>query len=207
MNIGRSDSNIDLYWLPLGAGGRLVRFNGRIFEAFMALLEHRSRKDLYHAALEVRHRGNTLVIEMTPVWNSDAANRGVVCEGPVGTKFLGHSRLFRYEIRLWQNGIIPDVAWAVDSPQRLSNDDFQVAKLLGVISSVPSLTWGRDEIHSGEMWNSNSIISWLLARSGIDMTKVAPPIGGRAPGWNAGLLLASQQDNGLGKGRSVDGLH
>ena len=25
-------TGIDLYWLPLGAGGRSVRWNGRIFE-------------------------------------------------------------------------------------------------------------------------------------------------------------------------------
>ena len=111
-----SDSSIDLYWLPLGAGGKFVRFNGKVYEALKARLEHRSRKDLYHAALVVRYQGNKLVIEMTPVWNSDATNRGVVCEGPVGAKFLGQSRLFRYEIRLWKNGLIPDAVWAVDSP-------------------------------------------------------------------------------------------
>lgn len=187
-----ADSSIDLYWLPLGAGGKLIRFNGRVYEALMARLERRSRDDLYHVALEVDYQGNKHVIEMTPVWNSDATNRGVVCEGPVGARFLGHSRLFRYEIRLWQNGIIPDVAWAVDSPQCLSKDEFQVAQLLKDISSVPPLTWGRDEIGAGDMWNSNSVISWLLARSDIDMTRLMPPIRGRAPGWNAGLFLASQ---------------
>lgn len=186
-------SNIDLYWLPLGAGGKFVRFNGRMYETLMALREHRVRKDLYHAALEVHYHGDKLVIEMTPVWNSDAANRGVVCQGPVGMKFLGHSRLFRYEIRLWRDGNIPDAAWAVDSPQRLSDDEFQVERLLKVIVSVPPLIWGRDEIRSGEMWNSNSVISWLLASNGIDMTRVVPPLRGRAPGWNAGLFLASQQ--------------
>ena len=192
------DSSIDLFWLPLGAGGRLVRFNGRVYEALKALLEHRSHNDLYHAALEARYQGNKFFIEMTPVWNSDPANRGVVCEGPVGTRFLGHSRLFRYEIRLWQNGIIPDVAWAVDSPQRLSNSEFHVAQLLKVMLSIPPLTWGRDEIHSGEMWNSNSVISWLLAGSGVDLSKVVFPIRGRAPGWKAGLVLASKQGKELG---------
>ena len=198
MNVEVPESSIDLFWLPLGAGGKLVRFNGRVYEALKALLEHRSRSDLYHVALEVRYQGNKFVIEMTPVWNSDAANRGIVCEGPVGSRFLGHSRLFRYEIRLWQNGIIPDEAWAVDGAQRMSNNEFQVKQLLNVITSVPPLTWGRDEIRSGEMWNSNSLISWLLASSGIDMTKIVPPIRSRAPGWNAGLFLASQHSKELG---------
>jgi hypothetical protein len=28
---------VDLYWIPLGAGGHSVRFNGRVFEAIEAL--------------------------------------------------------------------------------------------------------------------------------------------------------------------------
>jgi hypothetical protein len=43
------------------------------------------------------------------------------------------------------------------------------------------------------MWNSNSLISWLLARTGFDMTMISPPSHGRAPGWQAGLVLASRQ--------------
>ena len=45
---------MDLYWLPLGAGGHSVRWNGRAFEAVAARLKHRSARDLYHSALEVR---------------------------------------------------------------------------------------------------------------------------------------------------------
>jgi hypothetical protein len=39
-------SGIDLYWLPLGAGGHSVRLNGRIFEAVVARLERRPAYDL-----------------------------------------------------------------------------------------------------------------------------------------------------------------
>jgi len=45
---------IDLYWLPLGAGGHFVRLNGRIYEHIAAWREHRPTYDLYHSALEVR---------------------------------------------------------------------------------------------------------------------------------------------------------
>ena len=45
---------VDLYWLPLGAGGHFVRFNGRLYEALVAACEGRPRRDLYHSALEVR---------------------------------------------------------------------------------------------------------------------------------------------------------
>ena len=187
------ESSIDLYWLPLGAGGTSVRLNGRLFEAAIARREHRAVEDLYHSALEVRDQGRTFVIEIAPAWSIDAADRGVVCEGPVGTKWLGRSRLFRYEVRCWRDGRIPDLAEAVASPQRLSSDKLQVAHLLHIVPSVPSLTWGRDELQAGEMWISNSLTSWLLARTGHDMTTIRPPAGGRAPGWHAGLVLASRQ--------------
>jgi hypothetical protein len=52
---------------------------------------------------------------------------------------------------------------------------------------------GRDELRTGEMWNSNSLISWLLARAGIDTDGLEPPVGGRAPGWNAGVVVAGRQ--------------
>ena len=44
---------VDLYWLPLGAGGHSVRLNGRVYEAVAARLERRPPCDLYHSALEV----------------------------------------------------------------------------------------------------------------------------------------------------------
>jgi hypothetical protein len=93
-----------------------VRWNGRIFEAVAAHHEHRPAGDLYHSALEVRHGADMFVVEMTPAWGSKAGDRGVVREGPVGARWLGHSRLFRYEVRPWRNGVIPDVAEAVASP-------------------------------------------------------------------------------------------
>jgi hypothetical protein len=48
------DTGIDLYWVPLGAGGHSVRLNGRVFEAVAAGLERRRACDLHHSALEVR---------------------------------------------------------------------------------------------------------------------------------------------------------
>jgi hypothetical protein len=191
-------SSVDLYWLPLGAGGRSVRWNGRLFEAAIAQHEHRAVQDLFHSALEVVYGGRRFIIEMAPVWNVGAVDRGVVCEGPVGSRWLGCSRLFRYEVRCWLGGRIPDIAEAVASPQRLSNDSPQAALLLEILPSVPSLAWGRDEMGTGDMWNSNSLISWLLARAGHDMSMINPPLRGRAPGWDAGLVLASRQEADCG---------
>ena len=126
------DCSVDLYWLPLGAGGRSVRCNGRLFEVATARHEHRAVQDLHHCALEVRERGRRFVIEMAPVCNIDAADRGVVVEGPVATRWLGRCRLFRYEVRRWPDGRVPDAGEAVANPQRLSNDKPQVAHLLEI---------------------------------------------------------------------------
>ena len=41
-------ASIELWWLPLGAGGRFVRLNGRVYEAVHALLERRRPLELYH---------------------------------------------------------------------------------------------------------------------------------------------------------------
>ena len=193
---------VDLYWLPLGAGGHSVRWNGRLYEALAAWHGHRPAQSLYHSALEVTVGGSRYVIEMAPVWNEAAKDRGAVCEGPVGARWLGRYRLFRYEVRRWRDGHIPDVAEAVQSPQRVSDDPARAAAVLRIAASVPPLTWGRDELGSGDMWNSNSLVSWLLARTGHDMAAIRPPAGGRAPGWLAGLALAAGQGSDSDHGRA-----
>lgn len=180
-----------VYWLPLGAGGHVVAFNGRVYEALMARLARRPAADLYHAALEVTVGADRYVIEMAPVWSHSDPDRGVVACGPVGLRWLGRYAAFRYEIRRWRGGRIPDVDYAVDSPRHLVTDAAMAQRLLDLVPRVPALVWGRDERRTGEMWNSNGLISWLLAASGHDTDGIAPPAGGRAPGWSAGLKLAS----------------
>jgi hypothetical protein len=183
-----------LYWLPLGAGGHFVRLNGRVYEALAARVERRRARDLYHSALQVQVSEGTYVIEQTPVPDLNGKQRGVVAEGAVGSRWAGRFRIFRYEIRLWHDGHIPDVAEAVDSPRRLSNDEDRARRVLDLVAQVPTPAWGRDELVTGEMWNSNSVIAWVIARSGIDTESVQPPAGGRAPGWQAGLVVARRED-------------
>jgi hypothetical protein len=132
-------------------------------------------------------------VEMGPVWNVSDADRGVLAEGPVGSRWLGRFRAFRYEMRCWPGGHIPDVAEAVGSPVRTTEDPTRVAAVIEVLREIPALTWGRDELGAGEMWNSNSAVAWALARTGHDMGAIEPPFGGRAPGWAAGLVLADRQ--------------
>jgi hypothetical protein len=188
---------LDLYWLPLGAGGHFVRWNGRLYEHLAAWHEHRRAGELYHCALLGRCGATTYAVEMGPVWNVATAARGVVREGPVGARPLGRLRAFRYEVRCWPNGHIPDLDTAVGDPQRVTHDVDRVAAVLDVLREVPPLTWGRDELGAGDMWNSNSVVSWALARAGLDVRHLTPPPGGRAPGWRAGLVLADRQVAGL----------
>jgi hypothetical protein len=183
-------ASVDLYWLPLGAGGRSVKYNGRIFEAISALVQQRSRRDLYHSALQIMLRDERWVIEMAPAWDAHGAERGAVAEGPVAARWAGRSRAFRYEIRRWSGGRIPDIDEAVDSPQRLCTDFAAARRLLDLVPRVPAMTWGRDELGTGDMWNSNSVVAWLLVRSGIDVSAARLPANGRAPGWEAGLAAA-----------------
>jgi hypothetical protein len=196
---------IDLYWLPLGAGGHVVRWNGRLYERLSARRHHRPALDLYHAGLMVTSGGITYAIEMGPVWNVPQSDRGVVREGPVGARWLGRFRLFRYEVRCWAGGAFPDLAEAVDSPVRITDDPEIVDRALSTLRGAPLLTWGRDELRAGEMWNSNSLVAWMLARSGHSMEDMVPPRGGRAPGWGAGLVLAERQSTGsTWTGREAD---
>jgi len=181
--------SVDLYWLPLGAGGHFVRFNGRAYEAVAARIAGRPACDLYHSALEVTCGPDRFVIEMTPV-TADGARRGVVGEGAVGARWAARLRIFRYEIRCWRGGQIPDVGEAVGGARRLSHDAACARRVLDLVPRVPRPVWGRDELGAGEMWNSNSVVSWLLARGGMDVDAIAPPPGGRAPGWQAGIAVA-----------------
>jgi hypothetical protein len=182
--------SVDLYWLPLGAGGHSVRLNGRIFEAVVARLEKRPASDLYHSALIVDVPEGVFMIEQAPVRDGNGNLRGVVAEGAVGSRLARSLRTFRYENRCWRNGVIPDLDEAIDSPQRLTDDLFLARRVLDLVPTVPTPVWGRDELQTGEMWNSNSLISYLLAQSGLAAEQVHPPPGGRAPGWRAGLVAA-----------------
>jgi hypothetical protein len=183
---------VSLYWLPLGAGGHSVRLNGRVYEAIAARVGRRPVFDLYHSALEIRLPEGRFVVELAPIPRSDGAQRGVLAEGAVGSRWAGRFRIFRYEVRRWHDGSIPDISEAVDSPRSLTEDPGQTRRLFELVASVPTPVWGRDQLRAGEMWNSNSVTSWLVASSGLE-DSVQPPAGGRAPGWDAGLVVGRRR--------------
>jgi hypothetical protein len=189
---GPAQPTVDLYWIPVGAGGWCVRRNARAYERIRAAIEHRPPEDLYHAALVVALDGERFAIELAPSPDADHSSRGVVATGPVGSRRLGALRLFRYELRCWRGGAIPDLAYAAGPPCRLTTSPAVARRLVGLAARVPTLVWGRDELGVGEMWNSNSVIAWVLASAGLPAAELRPPAGGRAPGWDAGVIAAHQ---------------
>jgi hypothetical protein len=179
---------VTLCWMPLGAGQHVVRACGQAYEALSALAHRRPPRQLYHSALVIDIRAGRFLIEMAPVPDADRAQRGVVAEGPVGLRRANCFRLFRYELRRWHDGVIPDERQATSTVVGVDLD--RAERLFGLVPSIPTPVWGRDELGTGEMWNSNSVTSWLLEQSRFDTTQLAPPASGRAPGWHAGLVAA-----------------
>jgi hypothetical protein len=180
---------VEILWIPLGAGEHVVRISGCVYETLAAFVQRRPACALFHSALVVTVPDGRYVIEMSPIADVHGERRGVVAEGAVGSAWLGKLRIFRYEIHRWHDGVIPDADNATATTTlQLAPADAQ--RLLDLVASVPTPVWGRDALDAGEMWNSNSVTSWILRRAGIDTSNLAPPEGGRAPGWNAGLVVA-----------------
>lgn len=196
---GTHDRGVYLYWIPLGADGSgFVQLNGRIYEAITARKARRPPLDLYHTALVVSLPEGRYVVEtMWPRPDMDGSRRGVVIDGPVFSRTLGFTRVFRYEVRCWRDGELPDAEEAVGGARLVSGDPYTGRLLLSLTPSVPAFTWGRQVPEGGEMWNSNSVISWLLTRSDVDVDRVEPPPGGRAPGWGAGVSVARAGQEGV----------
>jgi len=169
-----------------------------VFEAIEAARQHRQRCDLYHAALVVQLDGERYKIEIAPSPDADEASRGVVATGAVGSHYLGWWRLFRYEVRCWPGGSIPDLGEAVGGPRRVTTDPRVARRLLDLVGEVPTPVWGRDELNAGDMWNSNSVIAWVISRAGLPTDHLRPPPRGRAPGWSAGLRVARRGSAAIG---------
>jgi len=113
-----------------------------------------------------------------------AVARGVVNEGSVGLAWAVPGSFGTRSAA----GVMASsqTSYAVGSPQQVSEDAIKARRVLELVPFCPALTWGIDELRAGEMWNSNSLISRLLAPSGHDTTSLHPPCEG-APGWTVGL--------------------
>jgi hypothetical protein len=129
---------VDLYWVPLGAGGRFVRFNGRVFAAIEAAHQHRRRCDLYHAAPVVKLDGDRYTLEVAPSPDANEASRGVVGTAAVGSRYRWW-RLFRYEVRCWRGASIPDLGDGAGGPRLLSTEPRLARYLLDLVTTSPGL--------------------------------------------------------------------
>jgi hypothetical protein len=187
---GDEVGTVDLFWIPLGAGGHSVRFNGIVYESATAIMQRRTRCALYHSALAIELPEGRYMVEMTPVPDRFGDARGVVAAGPVGLHVLDRFRIFRYEIRRWRDGIVPDLGYAVASPVRVTSDPSVARRVFDALPNVPTLVWGLDELRAGDMWSCNSITSWALATAGVDVACIPFPPTARAPGWDAGIVAA-----------------
>ena len=86
----------------------------------------------------------------------------------------------------------PDRDQAAGGPQILSDDLRTAHRLLQMVGSVPALIWGRDQCVE-DMWNSNSVIPWLLTEADSQSKHLVHRAGGRAPGWQAGIAVALEK--------------
>ncbi len=146
MSVNSRTPAVLLWWLPVGAGGHVVRRTSHWWELYDAQRSHRAPQPLFHAALEVFTVDGRYVIEMAPSWGGPTdPNRGVVMTGPVGLPTLGRSRFFRYEVRCWRDGRLPDREWAVGGPVVVADDEATAQAVLRHVHEVPALTWGRTE--------------------------------------------------------------
>ena len=181
---------MELYWLPVGAGKLSPprKWSLWLWEAADAALHRRPRKQLLHAGLKIRTPDAvTRTIELMPDFLPGSEAPAIT--GPVGVRWAGRWKYFRYRLACEAVERLPDEEFAVE-PATLLGDGEVARRLLGLAAETPAFTWGRRAAGTHEMWTSDSAISWLLLRAGIALDGVAPPAYGRAPGWSAGVELA-----------------
>jgi hypothetical protein len=188
---------VELYWLPVGAGtSRFQQASLRLWEAIEAARARRPRQKLVHAALKIAAEdGIPHTLELMPAFVR--ADASPLITGPVGIRPAGRLRLFRYQFLCLRADRLPDEDFAFAAPVLLSEDPAAAARVLDLGHRVPRYTWGRRVPGTSEMWTSDSVVSWLLARAALTdpLAPLLPPPGTRAPGWQAGFqVIAAGRD-------------
>ena len=185
--------SVELLWLPVGAEtSRFQQASLRLWETIEAARTRRPRMALVHSALRVRTAdGIAYAIELTPAFQRSPVPP--VATGPVGMRILGRFELFRWALQCVPGGVFPDEQWATGEPFVRSTDCSTANAVLALAHEIPRYTWGRRRPGTGEMWTSDSVVSWLLLRAGIELDELGPPAGTRAPGWDAGIAVATRR--------------
>ena len=63
-------------------------------------------------------------------------------EGAVGSRWARRLRIFRYEVHRWRDGVIPDLAEAVASPERLTSDPLLTLRIFDLVASGAAVDLG-----------------------------------------------------------------
>jgi len=183
------ESKVELFWLPVGAGTHFQRASLIAYDWLLAHIARRPRAAFVHAALKVRLEGRTHTLELMPVPRRQET--APLITGPVGLRIAGRLRMFRYQLLCQEASTLPDERWAIESPNVIGRGAAFAETILSIAAQVPAHTWGRRVAGTTEMWTSDSAISWLLCRAGVDIREINPPSQTQAPGWAAGIQVAS----------------
>lgn len=178
-------ASLELLWIPVGAGTRFQRASLVLYEAVAAAISRRPRVALVHAGIKLGLDGKLYTFELMPA--PPGPNHTGEVTGPVGVRGADRLRLFRYRACLFESEALPDEAWAIGEPLRLSDDPEVVRRVIELRRAIPAYTWGRRRRGHSEMWTSDSAVSWLLGRAGVDVSSIEVPKGTRAPGWRSGI--------------------
>jgi hypothetical protein len=162
------------------------------WERLRALKAGRSPRELLHVALEVQLDSSTkFVIELVPAGFGPArTSTGVVGNGPILSRALGWMRMFQYEIRRWKNGVVEAKDKSTRPPSTYVITRDQALQIIDGASRAPRHPWGQDVLGNGDMWNSNSLVSFVLVSAGMDPAAIEPPASADWPGWDTGVALA-----------------
>ena len=195
---------LDLYWLPLGAGGHSVRVqrphlrgggrSPRCAAAAPSVTTSTTRRSTGDDA--GGHPTQSRWSAAKALVSAEAADHGAVAGGARGqppARPLGAVSI--------RDPLLSVAARSQTSRRRLrapaaadrrpcSCSGGSVLELVPLRSDLRSGGWTRSQ--TGEMWNSNSLVSWLLVSHRPDVGRADRlPVGGRAPGWQAGIAVAA----------------
>ncbi|MEM9073776.1 MAG: hypothetical protein AAGE52_35120 [Myxococcota bacterium] len=176
---------VKLFHIPVGgdSASSILGVMGSLF------VKNPYNRTFYHSALEVQRVENgecvRYVIELQNYVEGAQAQQdvGQVLSGGFGpfvSAFAGRI----YGIRKWKNGEIEDIDTAAPNPRVVTDDCNAVDRVLALVTQIPTHDYGTD-------WTSNSVISWLLERAGLNPNTLPPPPGGIRPGWEEGAAAAN----------------
>ena len=177
-------------WAPAATPCAL---NGKVFEAVAAWLDRRDRRDLYHSALEVQRAGGT-VRDRAGAGAGERRRRARRRRRGRRRQHAAARPLPRSSATrsgAGATGCIPDVGEAVESPRRLSDDPDCARRLLELVPAGADARLGPRRAgrrRDVELELDSSPGSSRAA--GSTSRRSRRPRGGRAPGWQAGIVIA-----------------